>query len=65
MKVFSKYKRGFIGLAVGAIAGFAYYHFAGCTSGTCRITSYPLNSTAYGALIGALIFTAFKKPGPK
>ena len=32
--------------------GFAYYALIGCNSGTCAITSSPLNSTAYGALIG-------------
>ncbi len=65
MRFISKYKLVFIGLAVGAMAGFAYYHFAGCTSGTCRITSHPLSSMAYGALIGVLLFTTFKKEGPK
>ncbi len=41
---------------LGAAAGFAYYFFVGCTSGTCPITSNPYISTAYGALIG-MVFT--------
>jgi hypothetical protein len=65
MKFLTKYKLTFIGIATGAIAGYAYYHFVGCASGTCPITSHPLNSTAYGALVGALIFTTFKKEKPK
>jgi hypothetical protein len=41
--------------ALGAIGGFAYYTFIGCTSGTCPITSNPWISTAYGALIGIVL----------
>jgi len=44
---------GFIG--AGAALGFAYYYFIGCTSGSCPITSNPFISTAYGALIGAVL----------
>jgi hypothetical protein len=65
MKFLKKYKLTFIGIAAGAIAGYTYYHFVGCASGTCTITSHPLNSTAYGALMGALIFTTFKKENSK
>ena len=59
-----------IGVAVGLIAGYAYYHFVGCASGTCTITSKPLNSTAYGGLMGGLLFNMFvtspkKKEGEK
>jgi hypothetical protein len=39
----------------GAAAGFAYYYFVGCQSGTCPITSNPHISTAYGALVGLLL----------
>lgn len=48
-----------IGVAVGLIAGYAYYHFVGCASGTCTITSKPLNSTAYGGLMGGLLCNMF------
>jgi hypothetical protein len=41
-------------IAAGAIGGFAYYYFIGCTSGACPITSNPYISTSYGALIGGL-----------
>jgi hypothetical protein len=34
-----------IGIVVGAIAGYLYYFYVGCASGTCAITSKPLNST--------------------
>lgn len=56
-------KKGYIitgiGIVVGLIAGYAYYHFIGCASGTCSITSKPLNSTLYGGLMGGLLFNLF------
>ncbi len=47
-----------IGLIVGAVLGYAYYHYVGCASGTCAITSKPLNSTLYGAVLGGLLFNS-------
>ncbi|MDD4293760.1 MAG: DUF6132 family protein, partial [Bacteroidales bacterium] len=35
--------------------------FIGCESGSCPITSSPLNSSIYGALLGALLLSMFKK----
>lgn len=54
-----------IGILIGAIAGYAYYHYVGCTSGTCAITSKPLNSTLYGSLMGGLLFNMFVKKEKK
>jgi LytS/YehU family sensor histidine kinase len=54
-----------IGIVVGAIAGYLYYFYVGCTSGTCAITSKPLNSTLYGALMGGLVFNMFVKSPKK
>lgn len=51
----------FIGAAAGAVAGYIYWQQVGCSSGTCAITSKPLNSTLYGALMGALLLGMFKK----
>jgi len=51
----------FIGAAAGAIAGFIYWKFIGCVTGTCAITSSPVRSTLYFALMGALLFGMFKK----
>lgn len=48
-----------VGVVVGLIAGYAYYHFVGCASGTCAITSKPINSTLYGGLMGGLLFNMF------
>ncbi len=54
-----------IGVIVGAIAGYLYYFYIGCASGTCAITSKPLNSTLYGALMGGLVFNMFVKSPKK
>lgn len=56
-----KYKRDLIGISLGAIAGFMYWKLIGCASGTCMITSKPLNSSLYGALMGYLVAGIFKK----
>lgn len=50
-----------IGGAVGGIGGYLYYYFVGCNSGTCPITSSPIMSIIWGALMGALIIGMFKK----
>ena len=54
-----------IGALAGAIAGYGYWQQVGCSSGTCMITSKPLNSTVYGAIMGALVFGLFKKEKKK
>ncbi len=41
-------------VVLGAGAGFAYYYFIGCASGTCPITSNPYISTGYGAGMGMI-----------
>ena len=43
-----------LGVLLGGAVGFAYYYFIGCKSGTCAITSSPVNSTMYGVLLGVL-----------
>lgn len=66
MKVFlKKYQLTIIGVILGAIGGYMYYHFVGCNSGTCAITSKPLNSTLYGALMGGIFLNIFKKENKK
>jgi hypothetical protein len=46
---------------IGGTAGYAYYYFIGCVSGTCPITSNPWISTTYGALLGFLMLPSRKK----
>lgn len=56
-----KYILHMIGALVGAIGGFLYWKYVGCLTGTCKITSSPINSTLYFSLMGMLVFSMFKK----
>ena len=56
-----KYKLEIGGLIIGAIAGWCYWNFVGGASGNCLITSRPVNSSLYGAMMGYLLFSMFKK----
>lgn len=49
-----------VGAILGALGGYLYWKYVGCTTGTCPITSKPLNSSAYGALMGGLLLSYFK-----
>jgi phage shock protein E len=46
---------GSIGAFLGATAGFLYWKFVGCISGTCAIWTNPIRATLYGGIMGALI----------
>ncbi len=48
-------KRVLIGFILGGLAGFLYYYFVGCQSGSCSITSSPVNSTLFGIVFGVVI----------
>lgn len=61
MKIFLKKNiLTIIGVPLGALAGFLYWKFVGCNSGSCAIKSNPYNSTIYGAAMGGLLFSIFK-----
>ncbi|MES2373859.1 MAG: DUF6132 family protein [Bacteroidota bacterium] len=60
----SEHKLYLLGILAGGLVGYLYWRQVGCSSGTCMITSMPLNSTLYGALMGALLFGMFKKESP-
>lgn len=55
----------FIGGAIGAVLGY----FGKCSSGSCPLTANPLRGGIYGAVVGALLASAFStlpkdKPTP-
>lgn len=52
-----KYKFELAGISLGALAGWSYWYFIGCSSGTCTITSNPINSAIYGSVMGALLLS--------
>lgn len=45
----------FMAASIGALAGFLYYYFVGCSSGTCAITSNPFMSILMGGLLGLFV----------
>jgi len=58
-KWFNKNKLYILVAIIGAVAGFFYWQQVGCASGTCMITSKPINSVVYGATMGALLLGSF------
>lgn len=50
-----------IGATIGGTAGYLYWKFVGCSSGSCAITSSPVNSSIYGAIMGGLFLSIFQK----
>jgi len=61
MYLIKKYGMIFIGMLVGIGGGYLYWQEIGCTTGTCPITSSPVNSSLYGAMMGGVLFSMFKK----
>ncbi len=61
MTLIRKYYLTLIGVFIGAVAGYFYWQQIGCMSGSCAITSSPVNSPLYGALMGGLLLNIFKK----
>ena len=58
------YRRSIAG-TLGAVAGYAYYYYIGCNSGTCPITSDPYVSTIYGTVVGMLLINNKKNDSSK
>ncbi|HOT64163.1 DUF6132 family protein [Seramator thermalis] len=65
MTILKKYRLTVIGFLVGAVGGYLYYYFVGCSTGTCPITSNPWRMTLYGSLLGMLLFDMFRKEPQK
>ena len=62
MKKFIKEQKLYIiGFLLGAMSGFFYWKLVGCSTGTCMITSSPIRSTIYFAVMGTLFLGIFKK----
>jgi hypothetical protein len=53
------------GIILGTIGGYIYYIKIGCHSGTCPITSNPVLSMLWGAILGFLVFDMFRKKQAK
>ena len=61
----NKWWKVILGVSLGVIGGYSYYHFVDCESGTCSVWSSPYKSIAYGAALGGILFfdTKTKKDG--
>jgi hypothetical protein len=44
-----------LGAVIGGVAGFLYYYFIGCSSGSCAITSSPYMSILWGSMLGLFL----------
>lgn len=65
-KLFStKYYKYLLTIPVGAILGYSYYFFIGCSSGSCGIISDPLSSTLFGMVFGYLMTPEVKTDAGK
>jgi len=40
------------GIIIGGLLGYLYYHFEGCSSGSCGITANPFSSILFGSTLG-------------
>lgn len=61
MKILKKLLPVFIGVS----AGYAYWYFIGCNSGSCPITSNWYTSVLYGGVVGATwLLPTRKKAAP-
>ena len=54
MEILKTKRLALITLVLGAVGGFLYWKFVGCTSGTCPIRSVWYWSTLWGAVVGYL-----------
>lgn len=53
IEVIWKWAKRILPVTLGAIAGYSYYYYVGC-SGSCPISGNPYVSTLYGAFAGFL-----------
>ncbi|HUS58944.1 MAG TPA: DUF6132 family protein [Planctomycetota bacterium] len=50
-----------IGAVAGAVVGGVIGYLGHCRSGTCPLTSNPYMGAIYGAIVGALIASMFRR----
>ncbi|MBI1316924.1 hypothetical protein GC167_08725 [bacterium] len=62
---FRQHKTSLLGASIGAVAGWLYFRYVGCASGSCSITSDPLKSALMGALLGWIGLSSDAKPETK
>jgi hypothetical protein len=53
-----KFWKSMILIGAGGLAGFLYYYFVGCKSGSCPITGNPYMSILWGGLLGFFLINS-------
>lgn len=53
-----RFWRPVLSVVVGGVGGYLYYHFVGCQSGSCAITSSPVMSTLWGGMMGFFLMNS-------
>jgi hypothetical protein len=53
-----RFWKPFLAVATGVLAGFLYYYFIGCNSGSCPITGNPYMSMIWGGLLGFFLVSS-------
>ena len=48
------------GILIGAAGGYLYYHYIGCRSGSCGLTSNPYAMILWGGGVGYLLADMIK-----
>ena len=61
MRLIKNYWLIAVGILVGLSGGYLYWQQIGCVSGKCLITSSPINSSLYGAMMGGLLFMVARR----
>ncbi len=54
-KTLHRWLRQVLFLLGGMLAGYLYYRFVGCASGTCPISANPITSMLYLGAVGLLL----------
>ncbi|MDP4187175.1 MAG: hypothetical protein Q8907_12910 [Bacteroidota bacterium] len=54
----SRFLKPFLGIVIGGIAGYLYYRFVGCSTGSCIVTGSPLGSIIFGSLFGLFLVSS-------
>jgi hypothetical protein len=52
-------------VVIGGVGGFLYWHYIGCASGTCPITSKWYSSSGYGMIMGWFLGDSFRSKKSK
>jgi hypothetical protein len=60
MKKLLKYNLWIAGTVLGIAIGLLYWKYVGCVTGTCAITSKPINSMVYFGAMGGLVLNMFQ-----